>query len=82
MDKMNNEQALEIINSWHGEDGESDKAIELAALALEKQIPEKLNNGLCPTCNTYVMSCSDCGDLLYIEHCNECGQALDWDGYK
>lgn len=82
MGVIKNEQALEIINSWHGEDNESDKAIELAVLALEKQIPEKLNNGLCPICNTDVMTCSDCGTLLYIKHCNECGQALDWEGYK
>jgi hypothetical protein len=79
---MDNLQALEIINSWHGEDGESDQTIELASKALEKQIAEKLNNGLCPTCNTDIMLCSDCGDLLYIKHCMECSQALDWTGYR
>lgn len=53
--------------------------------ALEKQIPKKpkgkddnfgISYGICPNCNKIV------DDLEDNRFCNECGQAIDWEGIE
>jgi rRNA maturation endonuclease Nob1 len=44
--------------------------------AVEKQIPKKVTNAVCPSCNRIFL-------FRYKEtrkgdYCDECGQALDW----
>lgn len=46
---------------------------------IEKQIPKKPINGLCPTCGS--ITHTDCGDSFLdysLEFCPNCGQALKW----
>lgn len=67
--------------------------IEMAKSALEKQMPKKLLIGnrnihyvnykdfICPCCKNCIVSIID-GDFFggrKQKHCDECGQALDWE---
>lgn len=59
------------------------QALNMAIEALEKQIPKKpkgkddnfgISYGICPNCDNIV---DDWNDNCF---CNECGQAIDWEG--
>ena len=82
-------KALKLINTsrvhpfynWEEMSEVRDMAIE----ALEKQIPKKpkakddnfaMSYGICPNCNNIV---DDWNDNRF---CNECGQAIDWEGME
>jgi hypothetical protein len=58
------------------------QAIELAASALEKQIPKKPINQstwkACPTCTQGIGVDSNTPNPKAIEYCFHCGQKLDW----
>lgn len=62
-------------------------AFEAAIKALEKQIPKgaiSIYKGdyKCPTCENYIDITNDDLYVFGVEppkHCNECGQALDWE---
>jgi len=43
--------------------------------ALGKQIPQKVNDGDCPVCGSFI-SKSDAG--YEVPYCKDCGQALLW----
>lgn len=61
------------------------EAIDVAISALEKQIPKKpifkykaffsFDGYCCPNCNNYIKSKKD---PIRPNHCEKCGQALDW----
>ena len=60
-----------------------DDAMDLAILALEKQIPKKpIEDGyydepsVCPNCGGNVINQAD--NDYHFQYCHYCGQALDW----
>ena len=83
---MTYEEAIKNINALNAVcgqkglyDAEFESSLELAILALEKQIPKKPykdnENGVyekehCPSCHR---------SLFPNDHHCECGQAIDWD---
>ena len=83
---MTYEEAINTIE--HGciyRDKRGSEALEIAIIALKKQIPKKAisvykGNYRCPTCEKYI-NITD--DDLYVygikppKYCDECGQALD-----
>lgn len=88
---MTYEEAINTIE--HGciyRDKRGSEALEIAIIALKKQIPKKAisvykGSYRCPTCEKYI-NITD--DDLYVygieppEYCDECGQALDWSDRK
>lgn len=84
---MTNEEAINTIE--HGcvyRDKRGGEALEIAVIALEKQIPKKPINVEkhyyeCPCCKQD-LGVSDDDIFVYENHtpmyCSNCGQALDW----
>lgn len=87
---MTNEEAINTIE--HGciyRDKRGGEALEIAVIALKKQIPKKPKKKEenqysafydCPCCGGYLVSKIDgelCGGQEY-KYCYRCGQALDW----
>ena len=71
---MTNEEAINTIeHCCIYRDKRGGEALEIAVIALKKQIPKKPRKTrseiVCPTCNTLVGS---------SPYCRYCGQALDW----
>lgn len=62
------------------------QAEDLAIKALEKQIPKRaistyIGNYKCPTCENYIDITDDdlyVYEIVPLEYCPNCGQALDW----
>lgn len=93
---MNAQEALEIISqnlavAIHDNDGINSEyeqkqinALELAAFALEMQIPKKPQMSesgmfyICPTCSKFINRREKSHGNIDIPHCRWCGQALDW----
>lgn len=74
----------------YGVDGNAETmAMKVAVEALEKQIPKKplkevtenVFRGysyigyICPACKSFI---TDCCEENYFNHCDACGQAIDW----
>ena len=91
---MTYKEAINTIE--HGciyRDKQSGEALEIAVIAIEKQIPKKPKKKEenqystfydCPCCGGYLMSKID-GELCCgqeYEYCYRCGQALDWSDTK
>ena len=87
---MTYEEAIKNINALNAVcgqkglyDAEFESALELAILALEKQIPKK---PLHMHKNYYCPICKEDGWMLWDdaipndmdEYCGKCGQAIDW----
>lgn len=75
-----------LKNSWKAHpDYNVLEAIRFAILAIEKQIPKKVNNSgeripfewYCPTCGELL--CDDGYKDTDIKYCDQCGQALNWE---
>ena len=47
-----------------------------AIVALEKQIPKKVTNSACPSCNRIFLFRHS--EKRKGDYCDNCGQALDW----
>ena len=88
---MTYEEAIKNINALNAVcgqkglyDAEFESALELAILALEKQIPKK---PLHMHKNYYCPICKEDGWMLWDdaipndmdEYCGKCGQAIDWE---
>lgn len=86
---MDNNKALDILKQAinYREDGSCQKgswilgtdgveAVKVAIIALETQIPYKVDKfDCCPVCNTYGRD----EDGASGDYCPNCGQALDWE---
>lgn len=89
---MDNQQAIEILKDFNSQvsekaDGTHQSTIgkmacDLAVMALEKQIQKKpvkdeYSHDCCPNCGWIVYKDEFGG--RYLLHCENCGQAIDWD---
>ena len=85
---MTNEEAVKIIRKeerW--EDGSYREALNIAAAAIEKQVPKKpecpTDTWLCPSCGKAVEYQTMLGEnILYSgqhDYCPWCGQRIQWE---
>ena len=61
---------------------EQEMATERAIQALEKQVPKKHINGLCPECKEILSIQSYHGEIIanrICYYCPTCGQRIDWE---
>ena len=76
LDVLNEFRAyIKIISRRFGRDRDVEKA-EIIVAALEKQIPTKITEPVCPSCNRIFLFRH--GEKRKGDYCDNCGQALDW----
>lgn len=83
---MTNEEAINTIE--HGciyRDKRGSEALEIAIIALKKQVPETPNPSNFGLCRIKAYNCPVCGKGCFVKidsycpkYCSNCGQALDW----
>ena len=68
-------QYLKIIARRSGREQDAEKA-QIIIAALEKQIPKKITDPVCPSCNRIFLFRH--GEKRKGDYCDNCGQAIDW----
>ena len=80
---MENREAiseLKMLKHTVKEESDSDKAIDLAISALEKQEKKPAKAKFDKRYNKFVYFCPVCGEVTGgYDFCSECGQAIDYD---
>ena len=54
-------------------------ALNVAISALDKQMPKKPKEGVCPRCSSRHIYAATLMKAECFKYCGDCGQALDWE---